>query len=109
MPRFYVGNVPFDATEADFRDFFADYKVKEVKVILDRETRRSRGFGFVEVEDGDATVEEIVADLNGRDFCGREARVNEAEPQPKGRGPARGRPRPRTPRNGSAGRDDIWK
>ncbi|KKW46593.1 MAG: RNA-binding protein RNP-1 [Parcubacteria group bacterium GW2011_GWB1_56_8] len=79
MPRFYVGNISYDATEFDLRDFFSDYEVVDVKVLYDKETKRSRGFGFVEVSD--ATAEEIIADLDGREFMGREARVNEAEPQ----------------------------
>ena len=73
----YVGNLPWSATEDELRDMFAQYgEVESAKIITDRETGRSRGFGFVEMESeaGDSAI----AALNGKDMGGRPLRVNEA-------------------------------
>ena len=76
--RLYVGNVSYDATEADIRDLFSDFTVKEVKIVMDRETRRPRGFVFVELaNDGEAN--DAVARLNETNFMGRDIRVSIAE------------------------------
>ncbi len=77
--RLYVGNLPFSADESTVRTLFEqnDRKVEEVKLITDRETGRSRGFGFVEMgtnEDADKAVR----DLNGHALDGRSLTVNEA-------------------------------
>lgn len=78
MKKIYVGNLPWSATDADLRDFFSSVgNVHSASVITDRETGRSRGFGFVEMDDGDA--EKAINDLNGRDMGGRPLRVNEAQ------------------------------
>ena len=83
MKTLYVGNINYQATEEDLRPLFAEYgEVISVKIINDRETGRSKGFGFVEMESGaDAAIEE----LNGKEFEGRRLRVNEARPRaPRG-------------------------
>lgn len=81
--RLYVGNLPFSATEETVREAFSQFgEVVSVAMIMDRETGRPRGFGFVEMEDG--AVEAAIAGMNGKDFGGRTLRVNEAEPRPEG-------------------------
>jgi RNA recognition motif-containing protein len=76
----YVGNLPFSSTEDDLRDLFSQYgEVQSANIIYDRETGRSRGFGFVEMaEDGADSAMEA---LNGNEFGGRTLRVNEARPR----------------------------
>jgi RNA recognition motif-containing protein len=75
----YVGNLPWKATEQELHDLFSQYgQVNSVKIISDRETGRSRGFGFVEMEDGG---DEAMQNLNGAEFGGRNIRVNEARPR----------------------------
>ena len=76
----YVGNLPWSATEEQVQSLFADYgPVVSVKLVSDRETGRARGFGFVEMEEGDAR--NAIAGLNGVEFEGRTLRVNEAKPR----------------------------
>ncbi len=75
----YVGNLPFQTTADDLREAFAPYgNVTRAQVVSDRETGRSRGFGFVEMSDGG---DEAVAALNGAEFQGRTLTVNEARPR----------------------------
>ena len=77
----YVGNLSFDATEADVERAFSEFgDVKTVNIIKDRETGRSRGFGFVEMEDRQAGQEAINA-LNLTEIAGRAVTVNEARPR----------------------------
>ncbi|UZP68709.1 RNA-binding protein [Desulfovibrio mangrovi] len=76
----YVGNLSWSATDDDLRSLFSDYgSVLSAKVIEDRETGRSRGFGFVEMENADAL--QAIEALNGQNFQGRDLRVNEAQPR----------------------------
>lgn len=78
MRTLYVGNLPWATKAEDLEGVFAQYgQVVSSRVITDRETGRSRGFGFVEVEDGDA--EKIIAALNGSEMEGRVITVNEAK------------------------------
>ena len=78
MKKIYVGNLPFTTTDDDLRDLFARHgEVSKASVVMDRESGRSRGFGFVEMETAGAEV--AIAALNGRDLGGRSLRVNEAE------------------------------
>ena len=78
MKSIYVGNLPFQTTEEDLEELFSAYgAVESAKVISDRETGRSRGFGFVQMDDGDA--DEAISKLNGEDFQGRTLRINEAQ------------------------------
>jgi RNA recognition motif-containing protein len=80
----YVGNLPFRTTEEELSDLFAEYgTVHSAKVITDRETGRSRGFGFIEMDTEDAEV--AIKALDGTDFGGRSLQVNEArDKKPKG-------------------------
>ena len=81
MKNLYVGNLPHSTTEADLRAFFeAHGAVDKVSVVTDRETGRSRGFGFVEMTDSSA-AEQAIAALNGADLGGRTLTVNEAKPK----------------------------
>ncbi|NLW48341.1 MAG: RNA-binding protein [Firmicutes bacterium] len=79
----YVGNLPWSTTKEDLAAFFADFaEVKASRVITDPINGRSKGFGFIEVEDQD--VERVIDAANGKDMGGREIIVNEAKPrQPK--------------------------
>jgi RNA recognition motif-containing protein len=73
----YVGNLPYNITENEVRELFAPHgEVLSVKLISDRETGRSRGFGFVEMDDEAAGA--AIAALNETEFGGRTLRVNEA-------------------------------
>lgn len=75
--KIYVGNLPWSATDADIAALFNPYgEVISARVITDRDTGRSRGFGFVEMEQ-DSAMEAITA-LNGKDVGGRSLRINEA-------------------------------
>jgi len=75
----YVGNLPFTMTSDQLRDMFAQYgNVARAQVVTDRETGRSRGFGFVEMADGG---DQAVQALNGQMFEGRTLTVNEARPR----------------------------
>ena len=90
--RLYVGNLSYQATEADLRDLFAQAgSVASVKIITDAYTGQSRGFGFVEMTTDEDAAKAITA-LNGTSFMDRTITVNEA--------------RPKTERSGSGGRRD---
>jgi len=78
--KLYVGNLPFQTTEDDLSEMFSEVgNVESVRIITDRETGRSRGFGFVEMADEDA--EKAISQFNGKDMNGRPLTVNEARPQ----------------------------
>ncbi len=82
--RLYVGNLAFGATSDDLRELFGQYgNVTSADVITDRETGRSRGFGFVEMSDGG---EAAIEALNGQEVQGRTLTVNEAKPRDQRRG-----------------------
>lgn len=77
--RLYVGNLAWAVTDQDLRDLFAEAgKVESSQVIVDRETNRSRGFGFVEMA-SDEAADAAIKKFNGRDVKGRAIRVNEAQ------------------------------
>jgi RNA recognition motif-containing protein len=101
--KLYVGNLTFDTTDQDLRELFTQYgKPTDVALVTDRETGRSRGFGFVTMgnaEEGNAAINA----LEGKDFQGRNLTVNEARPRedrPQGGGGGRsfGGDRDRGPR-----------
>ena len=88
MKKIYVGNLPWSAGENELRELFATVgEVHSATVISDRETGRSRGFGFIEMENADA--DKAISQLNGQELDGRQLRINEA--------------RERTPRSGGGG------
>ena len=77
----YVGNLPFEATDEALETAFTAYgEVSSARVIIDRFSGRSRGFGFVEMST-DAEAQAAIAALNGKDFQGRALTVNEARPR----------------------------
>lgn len=84
--KLYVGNLSFGITSEDLQEYFAQAgTVESAKIIEDRETGRSRGFGFVEMsnaEEAQAAIEQF----NGQDFDGRNLVVNEARPREEGGG-----------------------
>lgn len=76
----YVGNLPWQTKPEELEQAFGSHgEVFGSRIITDRETGRSRGFGFVEVEDG--AVEKMIEAMNGTDFQGRALTVNEAKPK----------------------------
>jgi cold-inducible RNA-binding protein len=84
--RLYVGNLAWAVTDQDLRELFSEAgQVDSSQVIVDRETNRSRGFGFVEMA-SDADAESAVKKFNGRDLKGRAIRVNEAQARSAGGG-----------------------
>ena len=88
----YVGNLPFSTTADELREMFSAYgSVTRAQIVVDRETGRSRGFGFVEMSSGG---EEAIEAMNNSDFGGRKMTVNEAKPR---------EPRPRSGGNGGGG------
>ena len=84
--KLYVGNLSFNTTNQDLNDLFAEIgPVQSSNVIEDRETGRSRGFGFVEMAN-QADGERAISELNGKEVDGRELKVNEAKPQERNGG-----------------------
>jgi len=82
----YVGNLAYNATEEELRSAFEAFgQVTSVKIVRDRDSGRSRGFAFVEMEDGEG-AQNAVAQMNGRDLGGRNLVVNEARPREQGGG-----------------------
>lgn len=97
MTNIYVGNLPYSATEQDLQQLFGQYgQVARASVVMDRETGRARGFGFVEMPD-DAHAQAAITALNGKDFGGRALVVNVARPREGGGG-----------RGGGGGRRGGW-
>ena len=85
MKKLYVGNLPFTATESQVRTLFEKHgDVSSVALIMDRETGRPRGFGFVEIEDGG--MAKAMQALNGYEMDGRTLMVNEAQDKPRSGG-----------------------
>ena len=85
MKKIYVGNLPWSTTDEDLRELFATYgDVQSSAIVNDRETGRSRGFGFVEMDAADA--DKAIGELDGRDYGGRTLRVNEAQSKRGGPG-----------------------
>jgi RNA recognition motif-containing protein len=84
--RLYVGNLPYSVTELELRDLFATVgNVAEAKIVMDRETGRPRGFGFVEMSTDDE-AKKAISELDGRDVGGRPVAVKEAEERRGGSG-----------------------
>lgn len=76
----FIGGLSYAITDADLMDLFQEYgEVSSARVIMDRETRKSKGFGFVEMEDEGA--KKAIAELNGAEFDGRTISVSEARPR----------------------------
>jgi len=112
VKKLFVGNLPFQASETELQNWFAEagITVETVNLVRDRNSGQPRGFGFVELNDDEA--ERAITTLNGRDFLGRPAVVNEARPRESsgfrgdsgGRGGHGGRGGP----GGRGGRGRSW-
>lgn len=89
--KVYVGNLAFGTTEEGLKSYFSGFgTVVSAKIIVDRESGRSKGFGFIEMSsDGEASA--AIEGTNGKDFEGRPLRVNEAQDRPRGGGGYGGR------------------
>lgn len=81
MTKLYVGNLPYSTTDATLSDMFSAYgNVVSATIIMDRASGRSKGFGFVELED-DAAAQQAITEMNGKDVEGRQLNVSVARPQ----------------------------
>lgn len=86
--KIYVGNLPFSTTSESLSEIFSQFgQVDSSKIVMDRETGRSKGFGFVEMSSGEE-ADDAIAKLHGSDYGGRALTVNEARPMEK-RDPSR--------------------
>ncbi|HLC93637.1 MAG TPA: RNA-binding protein [Patescibacteria group bacterium] len=80
MTKLYVGNLPYSYTDSSLRDLFSTYgNIVSATVVTDRNSGRSKGFGFVELED-DSSAQMAMTELNGKDIDGRKITVNVARP-----------------------------
>src|SRR5271154_2478340 len=80
----YVANIPWKASEEELKNLFAEHgEVTSAKIVIDKFTQRSRGFGFIEMRD-DAAARNAINELNGADFMGKNLVVNEARPRTEG-------------------------
>jgi RNA recognition motif-containing protein len=78
VKKLYVGNLSFETTETELKELFEQSGLVEtVRIITDRDTGRSKGFGFVEMQDG---ADKAIGQMNGKEFKGRALTVNEARP-----------------------------
>lgn len=83
--KIYVGNLSFDTSESDLSTAFGQYgQVSEATIITDRDTGRSRGFGFVEMNNDEAARDAMKA-MDGTELAGRQLKVNEARPRENNR------------------------
>ena len=88
--KLYVGNLPYSVRDSDLEDLFSPHgSVQSAQVIIERDTGRSKGFGFVEMSN-DQEAQDAISALNGRDMEGRTLTVNEARPKEEGGGGRRG-------------------
>ncbi|MDN5279233.1 MAG: hypothetical protein PWR01_3198 [Clostridiales bacterium] len=79
--KIYVGNLPYSVRDAELEEMFSPYgEVISANVIIERETNRSKGFGFVEMASSD-DAQEAISQLNGKEYNGRGLKVNEAKPR----------------------------
>jgi cold-inducible RNA-binding protein len=87
MKNLFVGNLSFQTTESDLRTLFQPFgQITRVHLAMDRETGRARGFAFVEMPNDDEAKNAIAA-LDGKEFGGRNVKVNEARPKTERAGP----------------------
>ena len=86
MMKIYVGNLSFNTSESQLRELFEEHgAVTSASLVMDRDTGRPRGFGFVEMSD-DSAAQAAIAALNGQNVDGRDLTVNEAKPREGGGG-----------------------
>ena len=106
--KLYVGNLSFRVTSEDLQEHFgAAGAVESANVVFDRETGRSRGFGFVEMADEDS-ANNAIAQFNGQEYDGRNIVVNEARPRENGGGGGRGGRGGGGGYGGGGGRSERW-
>lgn len=102
--KLYVGNLSYSTTDESLNGAFAAFgTVASARVIMDRETGRSKGFGFVEMS-SDEEAQKAVVEMDGKDLEGRNLKVAEAKPMEGGRAGGVGGGGPRGPRGGGAAR-----
>ena len=77
--KLYVGNLPWSVDDAKLKELFAAYEPGEATVIVDKFSKRSKGFGFVTIENED-NAKKAIAELSGKDIEGRDLKVSEARP-----------------------------
>ena len=95
----YVGNLPYSTTDEDLKDLFGAHgEVASARVVIDRMSGRSKGFGFVEMAD-QAQAQQAIEALNGHETDGRRLRVNESQPKPREERGGRGGDRGESPRD----------
>ncbi|RCV25523.1 hypothetical protein SEVIR_5G173600v4 [Setaria viridis] len=80
--RCYVSNLSYGTSEASLKDAFSNYGPLNSEIVVDRETGRSRGFGFVQFEDK-KSMDNAIQDMNGQEVGGRNVRVSEAKQRPR--------------------------
>lgn len=81
MTNIYIGNLSYQSTDSELHDLFAAYgEVQSASIIKDRDSGRSKGFGFVEMPDAEA-AKRAIEEINGKEVGGRNLRVNEARPR----------------------------
>ncbi len=78
--KLYVGNLPFTVDEGSLKKLFESYETEEITLIVDKFSKRSKGFGFVTIAD-DAVAKKAIEEMNGKDVEGRELKISEAKPQ----------------------------
>ena len=79
----YVGNLPYEVTDSDLQKLFEQHgQVESARVVMDRDTGRAKGFGFVTMN-SKAEAEAAISAINGMDMNGRALRVNESQPKPR--------------------------
>jgi cold-inducible RNA-binding protein len=101
--RIYVGNLPYSATQDQLTELFGAFgEVTEATIVMDRDSGRSKGFGFVQMTD-DAAARTAIGELNGTTLGDRAIRVSEAQARPEGSARNSGRPR-----RGPDDRDRRW-
>lgn len=105
MKNLYIGNLPHSTTESELRNLFETHgAVEKITLVTDRDTGRSRGFGFVEMSSA-SEADKAIAALNGSDLGGRTLTINEAKP--KSQRPRGGGGGHRFGGGGGHGRDDY--
>ena len=104
----YVSNLSFNVEDEDLREFFAEYgEVTSAKVIMDKFTNRSRGFGFVEMSD-DAAAQKAIAELDGATVEGRAIKVTVAKPREERSNTGGGGGNRRSFSGGGGGNNNRW-
>jgi len=84
--KLYVGNLSYDVNDGELQQMFAEFgSVDTASVVIDRATGRSKGFGFVEMSSDDE-AQAAISGMDGKEFSGRQIKVNEARPRPAGGG-----------------------